>query len=178
MSKSKAATSNPDDFFADINTDEDLKSFVDHMGQPREEIPQLPGFDGEGIGPIGGGGEDGEPGEGLSPDERDIVQYFDFTDEHRMTAEIGLIWIDRLMALIASLITGKNAEAYRTREGKPDKDDYEIQLAAALVKKYQMRMSLEWAFMLAMGMRYGPVVASIPGDVKKAKIAKDKANQN
>ena len=168
MSESKAAANSPDDFFADINPEADLKGFISHMEQPREEIPQLPNFDG-GIGPIGGG-EDGEPGEGLSPDERDMVQYFEFTDEHRMTAEIGLLWIDRLMAVIASFITGKSADVYRTRQGKPPKDDYEIQLAAALVKKYQMRLSLEWAFLMAMGMRYAPVVASIPRDVKQAKV--------
>lgn len=176
MTVENKPTAGPDDFFSDINTDDDLKGFIAHMEKPREEIPQLSGFDGDdGLGPIGGGGD---PDGGLSPDERDMVQYFDFTEEHRMTAEIGLIWIDRLMALIASMITGRSAEEYRTRKGKPDKDDYEIQLAAALVKKYQMRMSLEWAFMLAMGMRYGPVVASLPRDVKKAKIEKDKAKQN
>ena len=170
----EATTNSPEDFFSDINTDEDMKSFIAHMEKPREEIPEIPSFDGDdGLGPIGG-----EPGESLTPDERDMVQYFDFTEEHRMTAEIGLIWIDRLIALVASLITGRSADEYHTRKGKPDKDDYEIQLAAALVKKYQMRMSLEWAFMIAMGMRYGPVVASVPGDVKKAKIEKDRAKQN
>lgn len=166
MDEAKQAPAGPDDFFADINTDEDLKSFIAHMEQPREEIPQLPDFDGGGaIGPI-----EGEEGEELSREEKDMVQYFDFTDEHRLTAEIGLIWIDRLMAMIASFITGRSADEYRTRKGKPPKDDYEIQLAAALVKKYQMRLSLEWAFLMAMGMRYGPVMASVPRDVRKGKV--------
>lgn len=168
MDEATKAPAGPDDFFADINTDEDLKSFLAHMEQPREEIPQLPDFDeGGAIGPIEG--EEGGPGEELSREEKDMVQYFDFTDEHRLTAEIGLIWIDRLMAMIASFITGRSADAYRTRKGKPPKDDYEIQLAAALVKKYQMRLSLEWAFLMAMGMRYGPVMASIPREVREAK---------
>lgn len=182
MDEATKTPAGPDDFFADINTDEDLKSFIAHMEQPREEIPQLPDFDeGGAIGPIEG--EEGEPGEELSREEKDMVQYFDFTDEHRLTAEIGLVWIDRLMAMIASFITGRSADAYRTRkgspcgicgasipQGKPPKDDYEIQLAAALVKKYQMRLSLEWAFLMAMGMRYGPVMASVPREVRKAKV--------
>jgi len=172
--ENKTTSAGPEGFFADINTDEDLKGFIEHMEKPREEIPNLPGFDADdGMGPIGGGADGGS----LTADERDMVQYFDFTEEHRMTAEIGLIWIDRLMAVIASFITGRSAEEYRTRKGKPDKDDYEIQLAAALVKKYQMRLSLEWAFLAAMGMRYGPVMASIPGDVKKAKEEKEKADK-
>ena len=118
MDKTTKAPAGPDDFFADINTDEDLKSFIAHMEQPREEIPQLPDFDeGGAIGPIEG--EEGGPGEELSSEEKDMVQYFDFTDEHRLTAEIGLIWIDRLMAMIASFITDRNADAYRTRKGSP-----------------------------------------------------------
>lgn len=42
---------------------------------------------------------------------------FEAVEQHyelRLTAEIGLIWIDRLMAMIASFITGRSADAYRT----------------------------------------------------------------
>src|SRR5690606_13327486 len=91
----------------------------------------------------------------VSPEDQEVLNYFDYTEDHYRTAEFFLIWLDKGFAFGASMISGMEMNRYRRRIEKP-KDDYEAQVTAALVKKYQMALPLEWMLVTALLMAYVP----------------------
>ena len=170
--KNEPATSADDFFSVNIDTDSDMQAFLEHMKRPREEV-DMPDI---GIGP-----EEPEKGPkkeaALDDHDRQNLAYLDYDDEHRMTAEFMLIQIDKGMAFVFSFLSGKPMNDYRTRTEKPKGEDYEAELAAALLKKYQLRMSLEFAFGMAFLMRYSPMYAKAVQDRKKLKLEEAKAEK-
>lgn len=162
-----------DDYFSvNIDTDSDMQSFLEHMKRPREEVDM----------PEIGIAEDDSPEKGseereLDDNDRQNLAYLNYDDEHRMTAEFMLVQLDKGMAFVFSSLSGKPMDGYRTRTEKPKGEDYEAELAAALLKKYQLRMSLEFAFGMAMLMRYSPMYAKAVQDRKKQKVEEAKAQK-
>ncbi len=63
-----------------------------------------------------------------------------------------------------------DADRYRRRKTKPAGEDYEADPLAALLKEYQMRMSLEYMFVSALAIAYFPAVSMA---VKDRKIAQE-----
>lgn len=138
----------------------DTTDFISQMKQPREEIEvpdiDLPGDDLD---------EDAEP----EPEDREMMDALDYTEEHRFTAEFLLIQMDKLIGFSLSVLSGEDAERYRRRINRIQGEDYEAQLLAALIKKYQMRLSLEWMFASAMIIAYAPAFDRAMKD-RKARI--------
>jgi len=154
-----------DDFFSsgEGGSTTSLKDFIGHMKEPVEDMEPPPGFDEQ------------EEVDELTDEEQEMATYLDYEEEHEMTAFLLLSNLDRVLAFCFSMISGDDMEKYRRRGNqlKGDEKDMELQVAAALVKKYQMRMSLEWMFATAFLMGYGPVAAKAVADRKRIKKEKE-----
>ena len=162
----KVEQSTVDDFFSSETPSTSLKDFLGHMKEPVEHIEPPPGFE----------EEEEEP---LSEEDSETAMYLDYDEEHEMTAFLILSNMDRVLAFFFSLISGEDMDKYRRRGNqlKGQEKDLELQVAAALVKKYQLRMSLEWMFASAIIMGYGPVAATAFADRKKRKKAEEEAKR-
>jgi hypothetical protein len=164
-----------DDFFKSSSTDREdqLGGFIAHMKTPREQM-DLPGDDGND--PLK---ENDEDGDDWSAEDEDMMNHFDYTPEHKYLAEFFLVQIDKAVAFSLSIISGAETDRYRRRLKKPSGEDYEAEILAALLKKYQMRMSLEWMFVSAMVIAYSPMVDMALKDrrtIMQAR-AREQANQ-
>lgn len=157
-----------DDFFTTKDADKGLKSFLTHMKQPVEEIEAPPVLEGMGE-------EDPDDLGGDNPEEEEMLSHFDYSEEHKLTAEFILIQVDKALAFSFSLVSGMDSDRYRRRKEKMATDDYELEIAAALVKKYQMRLSLEWMFASAMIMGYAPLLNKAIKDRAENKKKKENA---
>lgn len=78
--------------------------------------------------------------------------------------------LDKVLAFTLSLVSTMDADRYRRRKTKPAGEDYEADPLAALLKEYQMRMSLEYMFVSALAIAYFPAVSMA---VKDRKIAQE-----
>lgn len=144
------------------NADNDFSSFMSHMKTPKKEVATPPGFDEDDDNP------DGD--DGMSQQEKEeMLQYMDYTPAHLRNAQFWLIQVDKVMALAASFISGLPAQKYRQRLEKPAGEDYEAEILAALIKKYQMSLSLEGMFITAMVLAYGPVLYDANQDRQKVR---------
>ena len=156
---------NPEEFFAEIDTEKELGEFVEHMKKPVEEIPEME-WDDE-MGPIGADDtpepEDAEPEE-IDPNE----QYFNYEQGHRLTAELGINAIDRLTSNLAALFTDKPPQYYRDKINKEEHDN-DVNVTAAMIKKYEVHISLEWWFLIAIIGRYSNMVNEGIKEARKPK---------
>ena len=160
----QAPPAGTDDFFT--NTDSSMADFVKHMSRPVEHIDAPPiDLDAD------SGIEDGAAtAEGLSDSDREMLSNFDYNEGHLKSAEFTLIQVDKAFAFGFSLVSGQDMQKYRLRAVKPKGEDYEAEILAALFKKYQLEMSLEWMFVAALIFAYGPVLKVALDD--KAEAAK------
>lgn len=164
----QTAGAGADDFFR--NTDAEMSDFVKHMSRPVEEIDSPP-ID---LDAPTEGAEAAVNG-GLSEGDREMLSHFDYNEGHLKSAEFTLIQVDKAFAFGFSLISGQDMQKYRLRAVKPKGDDYEAEILAALFKKYQLEMSLEWMFVAALTFAYGPMLKVAFDD--KAEAAKKALRQ-
>lgn len=162
------ATGTADDFFK-TESNEDINSWVKHMKAPREKIDE-PDVE----------FPDDEPAPGSAGGESDdqVLSYFDYTEGQYKTAEFFLIQLDKLMAFSFSLISGMETDRYRLRKVKPQGNDYEAEITAALIKKYQMELPLEWMLATALVMAYAPGLKQAFSDRAKAQEARAAAQES
>ena len=69
------------------------------------------------------------------------------------------------------MVTGMEMDRYK-RPKKPD--DYEIEVTAAMMKKYEVQMSLEWMFAVMMIGAYSPAFQKAYADHKAMKAKREK----
>lgn len=157
------ATAN--DFFTAKDASGDINSFIKDMKIKREEVEPPPAFDEP---------EEPEDPEAGLPGESDeqMAEHLDFTEEHRFTAEFILIQMDKMLAFSFGLISGMDSDRYRRRKEKIQGNDYEAELGAALIKKYQLRLGLEWMFISAIVIGYAPMMNKAMKDRKE--VVKEK----
>ena len=158
------------DFFS--NSDSDFTSFMAHMKTPKKEVSPPPGLE-----------DDDEPRDAAAEQvseeaKEELLQYMDFSQAHYKNAQFWLIQIDKVMALTASFISGLPAQKYRQRLEKPTGEDYEAEILAALIKKYQMTLSLEGMFITAMVLAYGPVLYDANQDGQRIRKQRQQEAQN
>lgn len=170
-----ATTESVDEFFSAKDSNQDLKHFLTHMKQPVEEIEAPPIFQKE---EEAQSEEPAPPVDTPDPADEEMAQLLDYTEEHRLTAEFMLIQLDKGMAFALSMISGADMDRYRRRQVRNKADDYELEIAAALVKKYQMRLSLEWMLATALIMGYAPMINKAIGDRQQANMAKAREQEN
>ena len=161
----------PDDFFKmKMETDDEMRDFLQHMKKDKEQI-ELPDID------LPGEEEEEETGEeGISEEDKGHLKSLDYTQEHKFWAELFLIQLDKGMATIASIVSGMDAKRYRQRTGpsKTAEDDYEVTLTAALINKYQVKFSMEFALAMLLVGKYSLVITRARKDAKEAKEQKQK----
>ena len=164
-----------DNFFTAKDSGKQIKDFLKHMKTPVEQIEAPPiMMDQE--------EEIDNPeitNEEIDPEDRDAISYLDYSEEHKLTAEFILVQLDKVLAFSFSMISGAEMDRYRRRKEKPNGTDYEAEIGAALVKKYQMRLSLEWMMASALVMGYAPMMNKAFADRRKAKAeeARERARQ-
>jgi len=156
-----------DSFFSNLDEDraKDTESFIAHMKAPREEVEapdfEIPGLD----------EEDEVPTEGKPAADEDGLM-LEYSSEQLWSAELLLWKVDEVIAWLLSIYSGQSPDKYRKRKGAASSsDDREVQLFAAILNKYQMKMSLEWAFISLFAMSYAPVVMQATTDAKKKRKA-------
>jgi hypothetical protein len=159
-----------EEFFAEIDTDNELDDFVDHMKKPVEEIPEME-WDDE-LGPIGNVDDPenidgGDISTDDTPDPNE--QYFNYEQGHRLTAELGINAIDRLTSNLAALFTDKPAKYYREKINKEDHAN-DVNVTAAMIKKYEVKIGLEWWFLMAIIGRYSNMVSEGMKEARKPNV--------
>lgn len=153
-----------------------IRDFIAHMKRPVEQIeapPMMTGADDAGTGGPGGPEPGGEP---ITDDDQGNMQYLDYSEEHRMTALFFIGAIDSGMGWAGTLISGLAPDRYQKFSDERKPPEYYVNVTAALVKKYQAKMSLEAMFFSALLMIYGPVM-KVAYDDKKAEELRQQAAQ-
>lgn len=173
-----------DNFFSTTQKDREgeLNDFLKHMKMPREQVDE-PGFsypdDDEPDEPEKGDTPDNPKDEGGGETDEQMLDHFDYTPEHKYTAEFLLIQLDKIIAFGLGMFSGLDSDRYRRRKARVKGDDYEAEVLAALLKKYQMRLSLEWMFVSAIVIAYAPAVEMAVKDraVIREKQAREKRRE-
>lgn len=163
----KKVSGSADDFFSAGEAKIGINDFIKDMKEKREEIEPPPSFDDDEIKPDADGFIEDETLKGESDSE--ILEHFNFTKDHKINAEFLLVQLDKVFAFSASLISHQEGDRYRRRKEKMSGKDYESDLLAAILKKYQMRLSLEWMFVSALAISYAPMYNKAIQDKKAAK---------
>ena len=165
VTEEQQATS-ADDFFTAKQASGDVDAFIKEMKAPREKIDPPPAFESDEPDPDDP--DDDLPGES----DEQMANHLDYTDEHKFTAEFLLIQIDKVLAFSFGMVSGMDSDRYRRRKEKIQGNDYEAEIGAALVKKYQMRLSLEWMFISALVIGYAPMMNKALKDRKEVESQK------
>lgn len=120
--------------------------------------------------------EEEAEGEQLTDDDEANMDYLNYEDEHKTTATFLIMTFDRLMAFVSGLLAREREEAFRKFETKASISSDYLDVSAALVKKYQARMSLEFILVITVVTIYGPTL-SIAYSKGKAKKAQEEAKK-
>lgn len=155
----------PEDFFAmKSEIDDDMRDFLAHMKREKEvvDVPdiEMPGEE-----------ADPETGEPISDEDKGHLRDLNYTQEQKFWAELMLIQLDKSMAWIGGLIAKEDPAKYRMRKAKSEEDDYEVALTAALINKYHVKFSLEFALAFLLLGKYGMMVTKVQADVRAKKKA-------
>lgn len=149
-----------------------VETLMERMRAPREKIPP-PKFV-EGFRFLDGSSPNEEPTESaaesapgeqageepLNDEDRRSAEYLNYDDEHRTTAIWVIRTIDRGMGMLCGLLSGDKSERYyKYQSNQAIGDDY-LDVTAALVKKYQARLSLEFVFVTILLASYVPSVTA------------------
>ena len=147
---------NATEFFEDIDTDNELNDFIGHMKTPVEEIPEME-WDDDGMGPIGEDPEQAEEATTEAEEPDPNMEYFNYSKGHALTAELGLNAIDRFTSNLAAFFTDKSPKYYRDKINKEDHEN-DVNITAAMIKKYEVKIGIEWWFLMAIVGRYTSMV--------------------
>ncbi|PHN06154.1 hypothetical protein [Flavilitoribacter nigricans] len=140
----------------------DIDAFIQRMSAPRKENKRAFAM-AEAEDPE----DDGEP---ITDDDEANLEHLNYSPDHRNTALFFIGLLDSAMGWLGMYATGQEPERYQ-KFANSNPPDFYVDSAAAMVKKYHARMSLEMMFLTALGMVYGPTVATIQQD---RKILKEK----
>jgi len=145
--------------------DTDINDFTDFMKRDREKMPEVttPGMEDEPL-------EGASPSDGGDRLDDEEAAYLDYTEEQLYTAQLLLAQFDKVVAFGFSQWSGEDSDKYRKRINRPQGEDYEATLLAALLKKYQARLTLEYMFLTAMIIAYLPEGARAMEDRKRNKL--------
>lgn len=153
------------DFFSPGDMKSGLDDFVKHMKTPREKV-EAPavhfGDEEEEEGPLG----EVDP---LAEVEQGTLSHFDYDEEHEKTAEFILMTMDQAFSFVGGMYSGQPAEKYNRFSGKKRPTEYQLSVTAAMLKKYQTKLSLEWMFATIIVMAFAPTFREAQKDRTEAK---------
>lgn len=149
-------------FFAEASLNGGIDGFIKEMKVPREKIdaPEITFGDDDLL--------------DLPKDEDAILDqvedgtlsFFDYDEDHERTAEFGWVGLDFLVSTMAGIYAGEDAEKYARFNDKKKPTKYQVSVAAAVVKKYQTKLSLEWMLATIVFMAFTPAFAQATKDRK------------
>lgn len=123
---------------------------------------------------------DADPGAADAPitdNDEETLNYFDYSPEHKQTALTAIYALDMVFGFTGQLISGMPADRYKQfADGKKPSSDF-VDVTAALIKKYQVRLSLEAMFFTALAMIYGPSLTLAMADRRKMAEAEERQRQ-
>ena len=161
-----APISDADSFFSVSSKDREaeMKRYMQELAAPKEKMDdvELDFMDDP---------DDPEGDPQMTPEEQELAGYLDVSDGHKEMARVMLMGIDKFLAFIASMITGMDMDRYK-RSKNPD--NYEVEVTAAMMKKYEVQMSLEWMFAVMMIGAYSPAFQKAYADHKAMKAKREK----
>jgi len=147
----------------------DFDDFMSSITAPREHIeaptpPPMP---------------DADPGSDapITDNDEETLNYFDYNPEHKQTALTAIYALDMGFGFVGQLISGMPSDRYKQfADGKKPSADF-VDVTAALIKKYQVRLSLEAMFFTALAMIYGPALTMAISDRRKVAEAEEQQRQ-
>lgn len=143
----------------------DFDEFMSNITVQREHIdapPPPPGAD---------------PDAPITDNDEETLNYFDYDPEHKQTALTAIYALDMGFGFVGSLISGMPADRYKQfADGKKPSNDF-VDVTAALVKKYQVRLSLEAIFITTLVMIYGPAITQAMADRRKQAEQEERERQ-
>ena len=161
-----APISDADSFFSVSSKDREaeMKKYMQELAAPKEKMDdvELDFMDDP---------DDPEGDPQMTPEEQELAGYLDVSDGHKEMARVMLMGIDKFLAFIASMVTGMDMDRYK-RSKNPD--NYEVEVTAAMMKKYEVQMSLEWMFAVMMIGAYSPAFQKAYADHKAMKAKREK----
>lgn len=101
-------------------------------------------------------GEEPTLDEPLTDDDTGNLEYLNYSDEHRTSATFLIMTFDRVMDVCAGWIAGEPQADFRKFQRKADISPDYLDVTAAIVKKYQTRMSLEMILFFTVLAIYAP----------------------
>ncbi|AEE53745.1 hypothetical protein [Haliscomenobacter hydrossis] len=144
----------------------EIDDFLSSITMPREEITAPPIMTGP-----------DEPDDApITDNDEQTIGLLNYEPEHRETALFFIGMIDNAMGMAGMFISGMPAEKYM-KFAKTTPPEYYVNVTAALVKKYQARMSLETMFISALMMIYGPVIPAAMADRRKVEEQEERERQ-
>ncbi|PHN00753.1 hypothetical protein [Flavilitoribacter nigricans] len=161
-----APISDADNFFSVSSKDREaeMKKYMQELAAPKEKMDDVElEFMDDPDDPAG------DPQ--MTREEQELAGYLDVSDGHKEMARVMLMGIDKFLAFIASMITGMDMDRYK-RSKNPD--NYEVEVTAAMMKKYEVQMSLEWMFAVMMIGAYSPAFQKAYADHKAMKAKREK----
>lgn len=155
------------DLFAPSDIGAGMDDFVKQMKVPREKVdaPEISFGDDDDLDTLDLNGDDAKV---LDNVEDGTLSHFDYDEDHAKTAEFGWIMLDELISFFASLYSGEDADKYKRFSEKKKPTDYQISVGAAMVKKYQAKMSLEYMMITLIFMAFAPTMNTARKDRKEA----------
>lgn len=156
--------------------DNDMRDFIRMQSIPREEVEPPPvEMVGDAIGEIANDDTELIEDDGLNDEERAMAEQLEgVSDGHQLTAKFILKQMDKFFGFGFSIMSGMEPERYRRYKEGQKLDEDEVLLLAALIKKYQVTMSLEVMFITAIFFGYAPMGQKAWKDAKAMKAKKEK----
>lgn len=151
----------------DVSRKQAFDEFVGHMQRPREKMEESP---------FNFSPEPEPEEESITDDDEENIELFNYDQDHETTALFLIGLLDSGVGFVGTMATGMDPDRYQRFANRTPPDFY-VQATAAMVKKYQAKLSLEWMFFSAIAMVYGPAVGQIRKDRKMMATARRKADE-
>lgn len=164
-----APISDADNFFSVSSKDREaeMKKYMQELSAPKEKMDDVElEFMDDLDDPENAGGDPD-----MTPEEQELAGYLDVSDGHKEMARVMLMGIDKFLAFVAGMYTGMDMDRYK-RPKKPD--NYEVEVTAAMMKKYEVHMSLEWMFAVMIIGAYSPAFQKAYADHKAMRAKREK----
>jgi len=96
--------------------------------------------------------------EAITDDDQANMEYLNYTNEHRDTAMFLIMTLDRGIGFVSNAIAKDYEHNFRKFENRKDISQDYLDVTAALVKKYQAKLSLEMILLMTVTAIYAPTL--------------------
>jgi hypothetical protein len=154
---------------ADADREKEFDSFIEEMKTPREEIKTPPVL--EHLEKDKTKKEESEPEESAeqSTDEQLSEEIVPEGQSEILDAILALEVIDIGVSYACSAFTGKESERYEYWKGNIPENDRRVISLARIIRKWKVKASPEWVFIMGMFTAYYPIYQIAAKDMKEKK---------